>query len=218
MPTAARTAPETAPKKAPTGPLWARAVHAFYDPIFDIRSRAAFQEALNDFVSLPADERAFHQTHLLYRQVHALEDIFGVLVRVEQRLNDLSVSAEALEHLEPMREALAELASDRYALARDGRLDGEDYEEGDEEEEEEDEDEARDTDPTGQDDDLNGDPDFIYEPIPKEAPARPPRPRLVHSQPEPEAAAPAADPEREALVGDLVPSREGQQDGSEGDR
>ena len=212
QPRAPRPQPSEPARERPTGPLWARAVHVFYDPIFDIRSKSAFQDALNDFVSLPADERAFHQTHLLYRQVHAMEDIFGVLVRVEQRLNDLSVSAEALEHLEPMREALAELASDRYALARSGSFDGDDYEEEEEEVEEED------TDLPEQNDDQEGDPDIIYDTIPDEVPERPARPRLVRSQPALEVAPPPADPEREALVGELVPAAEGPQREPEGDR
>ena len=59
-PTTARRAPTpraerpSADENKLTGPLWARAVHHFYDPIFDIRSSKSFQSALNDFVLLPA--------------------------------------------------------------------------------------------------------------------------------------------------------------------
>lgn len=208
----------------PTGPLWARAVHVFYDPIFDIRSRAAFQAALNDFVLLPADERAFHETHLLYRLVQGLEGIHGVLQRIEKKLDAVtSPELSALEHLKPIRAALEELANNQPSLVQvDGWADEED------EEDEEDDDDQRDDDRDELADDEDGsDPDFIYDTVPDEQPEEPRRPKR---QPRP--AAPvreearadtprpprAADPEREALIGELVPATEGPKSGAEADR
>ncbi len=213
----------------PTGPLFARAVHVFYDPIFDIRSRAAFQTALNEYVVLPPDERAFHETHLLFRLVQGLESIHGLLTRIEAKLAQIASSdLTALEHLEPIRAALEEIASNQPSLIQVDGWDGEDVgnQEEEEEEEQEDPDELAD----------DEDPDFIYESVPDEeerprrsrrAPTRearepapteaPPRrpPLRVVEPPRPER---APDLEREALVGDLVPATEGPQGVGEGDR
>lgn len=210
-----------APDK-PTGPLFARAVHVFYDPIFDIRSRAAFQAALNDFVLLPADERAFHETHLLYRMVQGLEGIHGVLQRIEKKLDAVTgPDLSALEHLAPIRAALEELANNQPSLVQ---VDGWDGEEEDDEDEEDQRDDDRDE---LADDDDASDPDFIYDTVPDEQPEEPRRPKRQPRTPAPardeaRADAPrparAADPEREALVGDLVPATEGPQGDAEADR
>ena len=209
--------------KKPTGPLWARAVHHFYDPIFDIRSGKAFQSALNDFVLLPADERAFHETHLLYRLVQGLEGVHGVLQRIEKRIDaTANPDLAALEHLEPIRAALEEIASNQPSLIQVEGWDGE-QEMGDQEEEEEEEEE----DPDELEEDE--DPDFIYDTVPDEEPEQPRRRRrpapAEAARPQPQRAeAPrpepprAAEPEREALVGDLVPATEGPQGDGAGDR
>lgn len=178
------------PHARPTGPTWARPVHRYYDPSFDIRSRAEFQAALDDFVSLSDEERAFHQTHLLYRVVQGLESLHGDLQRIAGRL-DLLADADlsALEHLEPIREAVEDLAHQGPGWASVEAFDGEQA------------DDLREEDDEGQDPD--DDPDFLYEPIP-EAPPRPaPARRTAAAPPRP------PDPEREALVGDLVPATEG---------
>lgn len=214
-----------APDK-PSGPLFARAVHVFYDPIFDIRSRAAFQTALNEYVVLPPDERAFHETHLLFRVVQGLESVHGLLTRIEAKLAQIASSdLTALEHLEPIRAALEEIATNQPSLIPVEGWDGDDV--GDQEEEEqEDPDELAD----------DEDPDFIYETVPDEeerprrsrrAPTREARePAPTEAQPrrpplrvvEPPRPERAVDPEREALVGDLVPATEGPQSAGEGDR
>ena len=216
MPDPTRSAPS--PSKAErahthdnklAGPLWARAVHRFYDPGFDVCSEKALQGALNDFVALDPAERAFHETHLLYRVVLGLEDVYGVLRRIEKRLDqgggaDLS----ALAHLAPLRAALEEIARGQPDLVEVGDLSDED--------EEQDEDELGDEDELEQGDDS--DPDFIYDTVPADEPEQPRRPRRSPQaetpRPEPQRAEPArpkrpADPEREALVGDLVPASEG---------
>ena len=230
--------PEPAAEKL-TGPLWARAVHRFYDPIFDIRSRAAFQAALNDYVTLPPDERAFHDTHLLYRMVQGLESVHGLLRRIEARLEDVvAPDLSALEHLEPIREALAEIASSQPRFIQAEGWEGE--EPGDEQEEE-----ARDELGDDPEEDLpeDEDPDFIYDTIPDDAdqpprqgrrrapetapraePSRAEPPRAEASRSEPPRAEPPrpsqrpVDPDREALVGDLVPASEGPHGASAGGR
>ena len=220
----------------PKGPLWARAVHLFYDPIFDIRSRAAFQAALDDYITLPERERAFHDTHLLFRALQGLEAVHGVLTRIEARLDAMGgADLSALEHLAPMRAALDEIVGNQ---ARFVQVDGMDGEELDEDEEEEEEDEELGDDPD-EEQDPDEDPDFIYDTVPDEEPERPrrprradpeparrptrpePRPEPVRPEPRPEPVRPAArpaDPEREALVGDLVPASEGPQGAEAGDR
>ena len=124
--------PENQRDDKPKGPLWARAVHRFYDPVFDIRSRKDFQEVLNDFVELTPDERAFHDTHLLYSVVVGLEGIFGVLKRIEERLAAVSgPDLAALEHLAPIRAALEEIASSQPDLVRVDGVDGDEEEDED---------------------------------------------------------------------------------------
>ena len=221
MPDPARSHAATPANKAepnkPTGPLWARAIHLFYDPIFDIRSAKAFQSALNDYVLLPADERAFHETHLLYRLVQGLESVHGVLRRIETRLDGaVNPDLAALEHLEPIRAALEEIASNQPSLMQVAGWEGEEEEE--EEIGEEEEELPTDDDPDGDD------PDFIYDTVPEEEPERPRRPRRPSPSEAPRATparaepARAPEPEREALVGELVPANEGPQGGAEGDR
>ena len=218
-PTPTPDEPAGALDKKPTGPLWARAVHHFYDPIFDIRSSKAFQSALNDFVLLPADERAFHETHLLYRLVLGLEGLHGVLVRIEKRLDaTANPDLAALEHLEPIRAALEEIASNQPSLLQVEGWDGREHM-GDQDDEEEDPDALEE----------DEDPDFIYDTVPDEEPEQPRRTRrpapAEAARPQPQRAeAPrpepprAAEPDRDALVGDLVPASEGPQGDGAGDR
>ena len=205
-----------------TGPIWARAVHHFYDPGFDVRSNKGFQSAMNDFVRLDPAERAFHETHLLYRLVLGLEDVYGLLQRIEKNLGNLSSpNLAALEHLAPIRAALEEIASGQPDLVPADGLDGDEDEDEDEEEDE-----------LGGEDEGGEDPDFIYDTVPADEPEQPRRPRrpppaeapraqpqAQRAEPQREAARPAraADPEREALVGELVPASEGPQ-GEAGER
>ena len=225
MPDPARTRRAPTPSKAEradtaenklTGPLWARAVHHFYDAGFDVRSSKGFQSAIDDFVSLDPAERAFHETHLLYRLVLGVEGVYGVLQRIEKSLaNVSSPNLAALEHLAPIRAALEEIASSQPDLVRVDGLDGD---------EEDDEDEDEEEDELGDEDEGGEDPDFIYDTVPDEEPEQPRRPRrqpqpeATRAQPQAHRADPqreparpprAADPEREALVGELVPASEG---------
>ena len=197
--------PEPLTDDASRGPLWARAVHLFHDPGLDVRTRAAFQEALNDYAGLTPHERAFQDTHLLYRVAMGLEGIFGVLRRIEARLDETtSPDLRELEHLEPIRAALEEIASAQAGMMEAASWGGEEEEEVELIEEEPDE-----QDPDEQD------PDVIYDTLPEEPP-EPPRPRrraLAAEAPkaEPPRIEPPtarADPDREVLVGDLVPARE----------
>ncbi len=220
------------------GPMWARSVHLFYDPIFDIRSRAAFQAALDDYITLPERERAFHDTHLLFRALQGMEAIYGVLTRIEARLSTAgSADLSALEHLAPMRAALDEIVHNQARFVQVDGLEGEDGEEQDEDEDE-DEDELGDDPDEGRD--LDKDPDFIYDTVPDEEPERTPRSRrpapepaprsaraeqprqdAARPEPRPEPTRPAArpaDPEREALVGELVPASDGPHGAEAGDR
>lgn len=180
-----------------SAPLWARAVHHFYDPIFDIRSGPAFQSAIDEFVGLAPAERAFHETHLLYRLVLGMEGVFSVLRRIEQKL-DASGPADwsALGHLAPIRAALEEIASHQAELTQMSGLEGDD----EQDEDEQDEDELSEA--SGDED-----PDFIYDTVPDDEPLRRRPPRRVPPA-EPPRTARAADPGREALVGELVPATE----------
>lgn len=196
--------PDPLTNDASRGPLWARAVHLFHDPGLDVRTRGAFQEALNDYAGLTPHERAFQDTHLLYRIAMGLEGIFGVLRRIEARLDQtMSPDLRELEHLEPIRAALEEIAS-----AQAGMMEAASW--GGEEEEEIEEDE-----PDEQDLHDEQDPEFIYDTLPEDPPEPPSRrrrapvveaPRAVALRVEPPPK--PTDPDREVLVGDLVPARE----------
>lgn len=205
----------------PKGPLWARAVHLFYDPAFDMRSRAGFQTALDDFVELPDGERAFHETHLLYRVVQGLEGIHAVLTRIERKLDGaVSPDLSALEHLAPIRAALDEIASGQSDLIEAVDFDGEDEDEVELDDLEEDPDPGEE------------DPDFVYDTVPEDEPERPRRPRpgppassdaprpprAAPPRPAAPRSAPPADPDREALIGELVPASERPHDAGEGER
>ena len=92
------------------GPVWARATRTFYAESFDIRSKKQFVEAMQDFTELSPAEQAFHQAHLTFRQVQALEDVTGKLSRIETLLLGLDLGAlVALKHLAPIRKALEDM-------------------------------------------------------------------------------------------------------------
>lgn len=107
--------PETRATRPPrtnndSGPLWARATRTFYAESFDIRSKKQFVEAMQDFTELSPAEQAFHQAHLTFRQVQALEDVTGKLSRIETLLLGLDLGAlVALKHLAPIRKALEDM-------------------------------------------------------------------------------------------------------------
>ena len=94
-----------------SGPLWARATRLFYTESLDVRSKKDFVEALQDFSDLSPAEQAFHQTHLLFRQLQALEDVYLVLSRLEKKLN-----GEALAELVPIRKSLKILVAGQEEL------------------------------------------------------------------------------------------------------
>lgn len=95
-------------------PLWARATSAFAAPSFDVRSRRDFAGAMREFVTLPPGEQTFHQTHLLFRGVQALEGVHALLERIERRLVELDPAA--LRHLGPLRAAAEELLEGQEEL------------------------------------------------------------------------------------------------------
>ncbi len=99
-----------------TGPIWARATRTFYADSFDIRSKKAFVEAMQDFVELSPAEQAFHQAHLTFRQVQALEDVHATLGRIETALVGLEAKVDALKHLAPIRKALQDLTDGQADL------------------------------------------------------------------------------------------------------
>jgi hypothetical protein len=107
--------PETRTPRLPriskdTGPLWARANRLFYADSFDVRSKKDFVEAMKDFVELSPAEQAFHQTHLLFRQVQALEDVHACLGRIEKAVAVVDLEAlGALKELVPIRKSLRAL-------------------------------------------------------------------------------------------------------------
>ena len=59
---------------------------------------------------------AFHQAHLTFRQVQALEDVHATLGRVETALVGLEAKVDALKHLAPIRKALQDLTDGQADL------------------------------------------------------------------------------------------------------
>lgn len=137
------------------GPVWSRATTAFAKESFDVRSREDFVSALEAFAELSPGERAFHQAHLVFRQVQALDDLHRVLVRIDQKLGALDGEALAgLKHLPAVRKALGTIARsqrDMLDLMEEGQsanfVGDDDADDGD------------DGQPGGEDDDTDGDGD-----------------------------------------------------------
>ncbi len=139
--------PETATRlpraRTLTTPEWAQVLRSFYAKSFDTSSEDSFVESVEAFCALSPDEQAFHQTHLAYRQVQALDDIYGCLRRIEAGLPSLDPKAlGALRHLPGIRKALVIIAKgqeEMLDLLESGA--GGDRTQGDEEPEDEDDDE-----------------------------------------------------------------------------
>jgi hypothetical protein len=107
--------PETATRlpraRTVTTPEWAQVLRTFYAKSFDTASEDSFVESVEAFCALSPDEQAFHQAHLAYRQVQALDDIYGSLRRIEAGLPGLDPKAlGALRHLPGIRKALVVIA------------------------------------------------------------------------------------------------------------
>ena len=107
--------PETATRlpraRTLTTPEWAQVLRTFYAKSFDTASEDSFVESVEAFCALSPDEQAFHQAHLAYRQVQALDDIYGCLRRIEAGLPALDSKAlGALRHLPGIRKALVVIA------------------------------------------------------------------------------------------------------------
>ena len=107
--------PETATRlpraRTLTTPEWAQVLRTFYAKSFDTASEDSFVESVEAFCALSPDEQAFHQAHLAYRQVQALDDIYGCLRRIEAGLPALDAkSLGALRHLPGIRKALVVIA------------------------------------------------------------------------------------------------------------
>lgn len=100
-----------------SGPVWARATAAFCKDSFDVRSREDFVDALEAFADLAPGEQAFHQAHLVFRQVQALEDLHRVLTRIDSRLAGLDPDVlGGLKHLPAIRKALVAIAKGQEEL------------------------------------------------------------------------------------------------------
>ncbi len=107
--------PETATRlpraRTLTTPEWAQVLRTFYAKSFDTASEDSFVESVEAFCALSPDEQTFHQAHLAYRQVQALDDIYGCLRRIEAGLAALDSKAlGALRHLPGIRKALVVIA------------------------------------------------------------------------------------------------------------
>ena len=107
--------PETATRlpraRTLTTPEWAQVLRTFYAKSFDTSSEDSFVESVEAFCALSPDEQAFHQAHLAYRQVQALDDIYGCLRRIEAGLPSFDAKAlGALRHLPGIRKALVVIA------------------------------------------------------------------------------------------------------------
>jgi hypothetical protein len=145
--------PETATRlpraRTVTTPEWAQVLRTFYAKSFDTASEDSFVESVEAFCALSPDEQAFHQAHLAYRQVQALDDIYGCLRRIEAGLPGLDPKAlGALRHLPGIRKALVVIAKgqeEMLDLLESGAGAGGDRTQGDEEPEDDDDDDDEDS-------------------------------------------------------------------------
>lgn len=183
----------TSPSRPESGPVWARATAAFCKESFDVRSREDFVDALEAFADLTPGEQAFHQAHLVFRQVQALDDIHRVLVRLDEKLGGLDApSLAGLKHLPAIRKALVAIAKgqeemmDLMESGPGAGVAGEagDDDDDDEREDDDDDDEGSDLADAIEDDDIeeedhgNGDIEVL---VPEVLPAgtRPERPTVT---------------------------------------
>lgn len=110
-PTQPQTTTSTPSTRTEQSPVWARATVAFCKESFDVRSREDFVEALEAFADLAPGEQAFHQAHLVFRQVQALDDIHRVLTRIDAKLGGLDADTlSGVKHLPAIRKALVAIA------------------------------------------------------------------------------------------------------------
>jgi hypothetical protein len=99
------------PRSRPATPEWSRVLDTFYADSFDARSREGLVEAMEAFGELPAEDQAFHQAHLAYRNAQALGDVHAALLRIEGLLRGAAPADLAmLRHLPGIRKALVVLA------------------------------------------------------------------------------------------------------------
>ena len=99
------------PRSRPATPEWSRVLDTFYADSFDARSRESLVEAMEAFGELPAEDQAFHQAHLAYRNAQALGDVHAALLRIEGLLRGAAPADLAmLRHLPGIRKALVVLA------------------------------------------------------------------------------------------------------------
>ena len=99
------------PRSRPATPEWSRVLDTFYADSFDARSREGLVEAMEAFGELPAEDQAFHQAHLAYRNAQALGDVHAALLRIEGLLRAAAPADLAmLRHLPGIRKALVVLA------------------------------------------------------------------------------------------------------------
>jgi hypothetical protein len=99
------------PRSRPATPEWSRVLDTFYADSFDARTRESLVEAMEAFGELPAEDQAFHQAHLAYRNAQALGDVHATLLRIEGLLRGAAPADLAmLRHLPGIRKALVVLA------------------------------------------------------------------------------------------------------------
>ncbi len=99
------------PRSRRATPEWSRVLDTFYADSFDARSREGLVEAMEAFGELPAEDQAFHQAHLAYRNAQALGDVHAALLRIEGLLRRAAPADLAmLRHLPGIRKALVVLA------------------------------------------------------------------------------------------------------------
>ena len=112
MPETATRLPRARTLSAPDrSPAWAHVLRTFYAQSFDTTSEDSFVDSVEAFCALSPDEQAFHQAHLAYRQVQALDDVYGCLRRIEAGLPALDAKALGdLRHLPGIRKALVVIA------------------------------------------------------------------------------------------------------------
>ena len=93
-------------------PAWATVLDTFYAESFDTSSKESLTDCADAFAELGASDRAFHQAHLTYQHVRALEDVHALLSRIEARMPDPA----ALRYVPGIYKALVVIAKGQTAL------------------------------------------------------------------------------------------------------
>lgn len=101
-----------------SNPVWLDAIEV-YKQGFDATSPDTLAIGAESFAELTADDQAFHQAHLAYRQVQALGDVYLVLRRIDAHLAGLDADSLAgLKVLPVCKKALVSIARGQNQLLR----------------------------------------------------------------------------------------------------